>query len=1162
MADFSGRKFGKYELIDRLGRGGMADVYKAYQPGMDRLVAVKLLHGHLAESDDFIERFKREAQSVGQLRHPHIVQVIDFDVEGDVYYMVMEYIRGDTLKAYISQRGALPAIEAVRISEKLSDALAYAHENGMIHRDIKPANVMFTDETFTHPVLTDFGIARILGASGITVSGAFIGTPAYMSPESAQGAKVDERADIYSMGIMLYEMLTGAVPYDADTPFAVVMKHVNEPLPSLRQFNRDLPEHVELVLLKALSKDPAARYQTASDLRDALRKSRESLANLVETRPSDSTLPDFRAGMSGAATLAGDHSGDIAPTVAEAVPTPPPLPAERRRIPWLAVGGIAIVILAIIGVLLLVGGGDEDESGGTRDESAGQVATETSLPATDEPAPSEISPTATDAPPPSETPDFSGATGTRFTPDDDPAIIARLNEITTMWQAQGPGAALVLADDALEDYPDDPVLLDIRASLNLALGDPVLALADAEAARDLHPDHPASYLALSNYYFNAPDYDYERAFEFAGTALELAPDQWGILLHYARALSNIGQDEEAIQYFNSAEEAGAPEPIIVIGRAESYWELGRYADALVDYQRILEFEDRPEARFAVMGAHILLDQPEEALSLATEGIQHYEDNPDFYSAAAYIAYRAGEDALAEEWAAVALAFDGDQLDGYYVQALVAARRGEYTSAIATLRRLIDQPDWKYSWPYLNITYGHSLHLDLAQINRAQGNIGRTAAYFTQAIENAAGWYLPYWERARWFIERGEPLTALPDYGRAVLITRDFDSALSDTIAQEVVDQSLEITQLAVFMLIRNWEVETAIYVAEMGLETYPDEPILFALQAQAYLLLDDPATAQETAQAAIDAAADSPFGYMALAEVHYYTREADEEMRAAAERAYELGPDVSRVLLTYARVLRAMEEYEVALEIFQQIEINSYGIDPADLLFERGYYALNLDRPDIAIADFTQLLNMDPSPEAVLGLTQAYLFNGEPDMAYQVAVDQAELPFDEPAYQAGYLADLAFVAYAAGQNGTAQEWVERALETTPDLPQGIYLNALLLARAGEYPAALERLLSLEELESWQYDDPFLNDHFGHVLNVDIARVYRAMGDSDQALAYYQHVPYRLVFYVERAEFYIELGETEAARSDLMEARNMTDDPVLQDEIRQRIIELGPAPASE
>lgn len=225
MTNLMGQKLGKYELTARLGRGGMAEVYKAYQPGLDRFVAIKVIGGSFADMPEFLTRFKREARSIAQLRHAHIVQVFDFDAEEDLYYMVMEYIPGGTLHQRIQRRGALPVPDVLRIAIALSDALDYAHQRGMIHRDIKPANVMFTDDGYAHPVLTDFGIARILGETALTTSG-FIGTPGYISPEVGRGERVDERTDIYSMGVMLYEMVTGRMPFYGDTPYAVIMKHV------------------------------------------------------------------------------------------------------------------------------------------------------------------------------------------------------------------------------------------------------------------------------------------------------------------------------------------------------------------------------------------------------------------------------------------------------------------------------------------------------------------------------------------------------------------------------------------------------------------------------------------------------------------------------------------------------------------------------------------------------------------------------------------------------------------------------------------------------------------------------------------------------------------------------------------------------------------------
>src|SRR5262249_22254506 len=242
---------------------------------MDRYVAVKVMNTDLSDDPDFVKRFKREAQSVGTLRHPNIVQVIDFDVHDDEYYMVMEYIKGETLKATLQRRGALPVNEALDITMKLADALAYAHDKGMVHRDIKPANVLFAAPD--QPILMDFGIARILGTTGLTQEGAFLGTPAYVSPEAGRGDQVDARADIYSLGIVLYEMLTGVVPYNADTPFAVIYKHLNEPLPMPREFNANLPEAAERVVLKALTKDKEDRFQTALEFKEALAKAKEGV---------------------------------------------------------------------------------------------------------------------------------------------------------------------------------------------------------------------------------------------------------------------------------------------------------------------------------------------------------------------------------------------------------------------------------------------------------------------------------------------------------------------------------------------------------------------------------------------------------------------------------------------------------------------------------------------------------------------------------------------------------------------------------------------------------------------------------------------------------------------------------------------------------------------
>ncbi len=272
MADSVGRTIGKYELKERLGRGGMAEVYKGYQPGLERFVAIKILHAYLADESDFIGRFKREARAVAALRHPNIVQVFDFDVENDLYYMVMEFIDGPTLKTRLQElkdtTGKLSNQEIIRMFKGLGAAIDYAHDRGMVHRDIKPANIMFNQQG--EVVLTDFGVAYIVGAVRYTMTGAVSGTPAYMSPEQGMGQAGDRRSDIYSLGVILYEIVTGRVPFDADTPFAIIMKHLNEPLTLPAQLIGGTYKCLEQVILKAMSKDADERFQTGAELAAAI----------------------------------------------------------------------------------------------------------------------------------------------------------------------------------------------------------------------------------------------------------------------------------------------------------------------------------------------------------------------------------------------------------------------------------------------------------------------------------------------------------------------------------------------------------------------------------------------------------------------------------------------------------------------------------------------------------------------------------------------------------------------------------------------------------------------------------------------------------------------------------------------------------------------------
>ncbi len=280
----SPRRIGKYELQEQLGQGGMAEVWKAYDVQLHRHVAIKLLHANLQEDPNFIARFEREAQLIASLHHPNIVQVHDFQVasseaEGTTAYMVMDYIEGRTLAHYIdstSRQGNIPYPEQiVQLFTSIALAVDYAHSKSMIHRDLKPANILLdkrntTNNPIGEPILTDFGLAKLLNTSAGTLTSTQPGTPLYISPEQVSGYAGNERSDIYSLGIILYEMVTGTVPFQGDDPTAVMTQHLRATPPSPRQLNPNIPPALEVVIQRCLSKDPAARFPTASSLAAAI----------------------------------------------------------------------------------------------------------------------------------------------------------------------------------------------------------------------------------------------------------------------------------------------------------------------------------------------------------------------------------------------------------------------------------------------------------------------------------------------------------------------------------------------------------------------------------------------------------------------------------------------------------------------------------------------------------------------------------------------------------------------------------------------------------------------------------------------------------------------------------------------------------------------------
>lgn len=362
MEDLSGRQLGPYRIVAALGSGGMAAVYKAFQPSMDRYVALKILPRYYADDPEFSGRFLQEARLIANLQHPHILPVHDFGQAGGYTYLVMPLIEGGTLARTLRAHQPLPLSQIERVMSQVGDALDYAHSRGIVHRDLKPSNVLLDQRG--NCLLSDFGVAKMVeGNVHFTRTGGVVGTPAYMSPEQGLGGKIDHRSDIYALGVLLYEMAVGHPPFEADTPVAVMLKHVHDPLPLPRLRNPDLPEPLESVILKALAKDPEDRYQSAGAMVEALRKAVDVAQKMTAPAAPAQPAQIEQPGEPDATTVTPPAAPPVVQSPAgEAIPSPSDaLVAVTGGRPslWRFLGiGAVIVVVALIAAIVLLTRGD------------------------------------------------------------------------------------------------------------------------------------------------------------------------------------------------------------------------------------------------------------------------------------------------------------------------------------------------------------------------------------------------------------------------------------------------------------------------------------------------------------------------------------------------------------------------------------------------------------------------------------------------------------------------------------------------------------------------------------------------------------------------------------------------------------------------------------
>ncbi|MDX1990875.1 MAG: serine/threonine-protein kinase [bacterium] len=342
---FIGRMLGNTQILRLLGHGGMATVYLGYQTSVDREVAVKVLPPHPGMDPQFVERFRTEARTIARLQHPHILPLYDYGTQDDILYLVMAYIPGGTVADRLAQ-GSLPLREIERILREIASALDYAHRQGIVHRDIKPANILLDNDG--NALLADFGIARVANSS-LTGTGT-VGTPAYMSPEQARGMEVDGRADIYSLGVVAYQMLCGRPPFSDDTPMGLMIRVIEQEPPDIDTFVSGLPSQVSLVLKRVLAKDPDARYQTATSFADAfseaIRGARDSMLSVRPTEPVPSQV--------GTVKFPVDNARIENITRQLNLDQPPTIIVHQGPNTALLLGGFALIALTLVIVVVLL----------------------------------------------------------------------------------------------------------------------------------------------------------------------------------------------------------------------------------------------------------------------------------------------------------------------------------------------------------------------------------------------------------------------------------------------------------------------------------------------------------------------------------------------------------------------------------------------------------------------------------------------------------------------------------------------------------------------------------------------------------------------------------------------------------------------------------------
>jgi len=534
-----GETVGPYRVIEQLGSGGMATVFKAYHPNLDRYVAIKILHPAFKADPQFFERFKREARIVANLEHPNIIPVYDFNEHNGEPYLVMRYVEGHTLKPEMEGQ-PMPPEEVLRLMRPVCQALTYAHNQGVLHRDIKPSNIMITNDGTVF--LTDFGLARMVQAGESTLSqDMMVGTPQYISPEQAQGiSQLDGRTDVYSLGVVMFEMLTGRVPFNADTPFATVHDHIYSPLPLPSTINPNIDPAVERLLLKALAKEPEDRFASTQELLEAMEK-----------------------------TLAPAPAAPAQDIPAAAAPQ------KTQGLPWWAWAGSAALVLCLLGAMLVGAWAIRNRANVPNSQPTSGQVVDKDQPPTDGSQPDTDSPTGQEAP----------------AADKQQAVDLTQQASQAMQEEQYNRAANLYEQAIAADPHHLPAYYGLSEALRQS-GHPAASVAALEEAVANNPNQVGPLIRLGDaqlFTAEAP----EAALESFEQAAALEPDEPTPYAGQALALLFLDREEEAKAAIDTALNLDQTNAEARLANAAYLAKQGNRQEALQEIQNIMQDRDTP-----------------------------------------------------------------------------------------------------------------------------------------------------------------------------------------------------------------------------------------------------------------------------------------------------------------------------------------------------------------------------------------------------------------------------------------------------------------------------------------------------------------------------------------------------------------------------------------